>query len=347
MSASPGQLDSLDASMRIVVLHGKETYLIDEGTKRLAAALEAEHGKDTLQRIIVDGETVELADVLDELRTFGLFQNHKLVIVDKADKFLAPPRTDDEQEQPKTAAPRRRALEAYAENPCPGTTLLMRADSWRPGKLDKLVGAVIKCEPVKDEKAVAWCVVAAPKRHGRAIAPEAARLLVDRLGAGLSRLDTELGKLAAFVGDDRAIGPDDVRVLVGQSREEHAWELQTAIVSGRPGEACRTVRELMEISRVDATLVMWAITDLLRRLHTIAQMFRRGDRPHARQRELRLWGPTGDRILDLAQRGEPKVFARMLDHAVATDLRTKSGIGRAGRNLEALTLQVTDTIGCL
>jgi DNA polymerase-3 subunit delta len=278
MTSVPPQLDVLDASMRIVVLHGQEMFLLSEGAKHLYKLLEAEHGPDAIQRFAFDGETVELADVLDELRTFGLFQNHKLVIVDKADRFLgggAKAEADEAGGSKGDGAVRRRALEAYAENPCAGATLLLRAEKWHRGKLDKLVakvGALIKCDPLKDRDAVAWVVAACPGRHGLTIARAAASLLVERLGPGLARLDTELAKLAAFVGPGRTIGRDDVVELVGRSRQEQAWELQTAIMTGRPDEACLKMRQLLEISRLDTVLVMWAISDLLRRLRA----FRRG-----------------------------------------------------------------------
>jgi DNA polymerase-3 subunit delta len=355
MTVLPKQLEVLDASMRIVVLHGPELFLLTEGTKRLHELLEAEHGEHAVQRFTFDGETAELADVLDELRTFGLFQDHKLVLVDKADRFLgggAKPEdeVDEADESKAKGALRRRALEAYAQSPCPGATLLLRAEKWRPGKIDKLVakvGVLIKCELLKDRDAVAWAVAASPVRHGLAVEPSAARLLVERLGPGLARLDTELAKLAAFVGPGRTIGRKDVVELVGLSREEQAWALQDAIMTGRPGEACAKMRELLEISRLKEPLVMWAISDLLRRLHTVSQLSRQGAAVRPLSKPLRLWGPTGDRIMEVARRSDPGVFARLLERAVRTDLASKSGLGEADRNLEALTLQVTDTIGSL
>jgi DNA polymerase III delta subunit len=349
------QLDALDASMRIVVLHGPEAFLRSEGTRRLTELLEAEHGPDAVQRFAFDGETAEPAEVLDELRTFGLFGDHKLVIVDKADLFLrggakAAAGEGDAEPAKGEGTVRRRALEAYAESPCTGATLLLRAEGWHRGKLDKLVakvGILIKCEPPDDRDAVAWAVAACPQRHGLAIEREAARLLVERLGPGLARLDTELAKLAAFVADGPTIRRDDVKELVGLGRQEKAWELQTAIMSGRPGEACARMRELLEISRLEKELVMWAVSDLLRRLHTVAQLSRQGGGLRSAGKSLRLWGPTGDRIVEVARRTDPGVFARLLEQAVLTDLASKSGLGEGERNLEALTLQVTDTIGSL
>ncbi len=122
--------------MRILVLHGKEPYLIASASKRYENLLREEFGD--VARVELDGETTELAAVLDELRSFALFEPHKLVIVDAADKFLASPARGEDGKKA-AGSPRRRALEAYAENPVAQASLLLRADAWRPGKLDKIV----------------------------------------------------------------------------------------------------------------------------------------------------------------------------------------------------------------
>ncbi len=326
------RIGELDASMRIVVVHGREAFLVGEATRVLAGRLAAEYGD--VARFVLDGESAELADVLDELRSGALFHPHKLVIVDAADQFIA-------------GDTRRRAMEAYAAAPSPDATLLLRSDTWRPGRFDKLVPLVIKCDALSDRDAVAWCVEAGPARHDVAVQLPAAKLLVDRLGTDLARLDMELGKLSAFVGTDAAISRDDVQELVGRSREEQAWALQSAIMSGSAAQACAKLRELLDISRVDEVLVMWAITDLLRRLHAAAQLLRQGIREQALKKSLRLAWPPGDRILETARRADPPRVAHLLREAVNADYRGKTGQGDQRRNLEALTLLVTDSISCL
>jgi DNA polymerase III delta subunit len=76
-----------------------------------------------------DGATCSLADVLDELRSYGLMSQHKVVVVDNAEQFM---QGDD----------RRRAMERYAESPMQDATLILRSGGWRPGTFDKLVAAV-------------------------------------------------------------------------------------------------------------------------------------------------------------------------------------------------------------
>jgi DNA polymerase-3 subunit delta len=335
VSKAATQIESLDASMRIVVLHGREVFLVDEATRILVERLAESHGSE-VARFRLDGEAVGLADVLDELRSGALFEPHKLVIVDAADKFIS-------------GDQRRRAMEAYAANPSSEATLLFRAQKWYPGKFDKLVnkvGVVIKCEPPSERDAASWCVGAGAARHEVKVERPAAQLLVERLGPDLARLDMEIAKLAAFVGIGKPISKKSVQELVGHSREEQAWALQTAIMSGSPEEAAAKLRELLDVSRLDGVVVMWAIADLLRKMHAASRLIRQGVREAAFVRPMRLaWAP-GDRILEAARRADPERIAQLLHETVSADHRWRSGRGDQRRNLEAVTLLVTDTISC-
>ncbi len=336
-----------DASMRIVILRGPDQYLTSEYTKRLIDSLKEEYGE--IDRYTFDGERVEPAMVLDELRSYGLIQQHKLVIVDAADKFLKVKDEEDEAPLPgqKTA---RELMERYAAQPVDSATLLLRAPTWRPGRLDKAVakvGAVIKCDAPTLGKAVSWCMGRCAKRNNCEITQEAASMLVDRVGAELARLDAELGKLAAYVGPEGTIGPDAVREMVGLSREEKAWEIQSAVLSGSSQAAMTMLRELLEVSRQPEQLISWSMTDLLRKLHAASQLIRQGLPGGAIAKQLRLWGPAGDAVLGVARRHEPGDFAQLLRTAIQVDLNNKSGLGKPPRNLEALAVQIADRVGCV
>src|SRR3954465_14483625 len=66
------------------------------------------------QRIDVDGERAELAEVLDELRSFAMFGGSKAVVVTNGDDFITKFREQ---------------LERYCENPSDSATLVLRVDS--------------------------------------------------------------------------------------------------------------------------------------------------------------------------------------------------------------------------
>ena len=101
-------------------------------TDDLEATLSKEFGE--IDKIVFDGTSIDLATGLDEIRTFDLLTRHKLVIVDDADVFLAGKGTGK-------STPRK-AIERYAESTIDSATLLLRATTWRPGKLDKAVAKI-------------------------------------------------------------------------------------------------------------------------------------------------------------------------------------------------------------
>jgi len=332
--------------MRVVILRGPDQYLRRAYTGRLIEALHGAYGE--IEQFTFEGETTEPAVVLDELRSYGLLQQHKLVILDNADKFLAAAKDENQTAGPgrKTA---RELMEKYAANPVDSATLLLRADSWHPGKLDKAVekvGAILKCEAPGEAKAVSWCLGRCEKEHGCGIDRQAAERLVELIGPELARLDTELAKLAAFVGDRATIGPEDVREMVGMSREEQAWAIQAALLSGSGNVAVSKVRELLEVSRQPEQLIIWAMTDLLRKLHAACRLLRQGESGGAIAGQLRLWGEGRNAVLNAARRIEPQRMAQLLRQSIEADRRSKSGLGKAPRTLEALAVQIADTLRC-
>ncbi len=321
-----------DASMRFVVLHGKDSFLLQRYAADLEVVLAAEHGE--IDRIVFDGNETDLATVLDEVRTFDLLAQHKLVIVDAADVFLA---SKDGAVTP------RKGMERYAEAPVDSATLLLRAETWRPGNLDKIVkkvGLVHKIQPLNEIDTVRWCVGRAGKEHGCELDASAADLLVRRIGLGLTRLDSELGKLAANAAPRTMITHDDVVEMVGLSREEQAWEIQSVMLGENPGAAMSKLGELLDVSRQPRELMVWAIVDLARRLHAAAAMLAGGSSPGEIRKALRLFGSGGDRALDVARRGRPEQYASLFSEAVAMDGRMRSGLIDPRRGLELLLLRV-------
>lgn len=341
-TASKADNSGLTAAMRVVVLKGKETYERDRLTRELDRVLREAHG--SIERFEFDGERADLATVLDELRTYGLMQTHKLVILNSADAFLAG--SKDEEKDPDSR--NRRAIEAYVENPVAEATLLMRAGGWRPGRIDKLIdkigGAVISCEALNDDQAAHWLISRAAA-HDVKIQPEAAAGLVERLGSGMGALDSELFKLATYAGPGGTITPELVGELVGKSRQEVAWEVQNAVVLGGAGGALERVGELIDVSKNDVVPMMWSVCDLARKMHAAARLAATGTPPGVVMKQVKLWGSMAGPTVEAARKLGPARTARMFHAAVETDYNSKrGGLGDARRNLEGLVVRVADTI---
>ncbi|MCZ6835636.1 MAG: DNA polymerase III subunit delta [Planctomycetota bacterium] len=337
-----------DASMRIIILHGKDALRIRDWSNQLIEVLNERYGE--IQRFDYDGAQTEPAVVLDELRSYGLLQQHKLVVLEQADQFLVAQDDDDDDISVKGGRRKssRQLMEAYAQKPAEDATLLMRAETWKPGKLDKIVatvGIVGKFEPPNDGEAIDWILNEGATRYEVKVNKNAAELLVEKLGCSLDRLNVELAKLASFVGPGKAIDRELVVEMVGLSREEEAWIIQDAIASGNPLDAIVKLRELLDVSRHSVVPLMWSVIDLIRKLHASSVLMRQGMDDWTVAKQVGLWGDGKNTILIAAKKLDPEQLAQLLRDAVQADFKVKSGQGDSKRSLEVLALRVADTIG--
>lgn len=316
-------------SERLVVLHGKEEFLQAEYLRMLREALAKAHGE--IDPIRYDGSTAALADVLDELRSLGLMQQYKLVIVTDADSFITS---------------HREALERYAEAPEEQATLVLRPGTWnakwRLHKAAVKVGQVVKCENVDAHTAGRWAAKRIEARYGRRIAPRAAAALIERLGTSLTRLDSELAKLAASVAEGETVDMDQVEAMTGRASERMAWEMQEALLSGQPEAALAKLHELLDLAGQPKELVMYFVADLLRKLHRAAGMVRARVNEFNILKELKVWPqhrqpPFMHAVRALDESGAAALLAQLTE----ADSRAKSGYGDHRRSLEEFCILFT------
>ncbi len=331
-----------DATHRVVLLAGPNQFLAVEHTSSLRDKLVAAHGE--VQTMHVDGKTARVADVLDECRSMGLMQQHKLVVVDNAEEFVK------EANRP--------LVERYVQAPCEGATLVLRATKWYKGKLDEMIAAVgmaVECGDVSEDLAARWIPARAQKRHNATIDDDALRTLLERVGPELGRLDSELGKLAAAAGSQPGEGTatpgQTVRItkklvdeLVARSREESAWDWQGVLLSGSARGGLEQLRSLIDVSREPPVLLWWACLELARKLHVISLAIKAGENEFGLSKSLKLWGSSAGTMVAAGKRMGAPEARRALAAAVDGDLRYKTGLGDADRGLEMLTVTLASLI---
>lgn len=331
-TAKSAAASSFRGDEKIVVLCGKEEFLRSLLMRQLRDALQDKSGGD-VETVRFDGSSATLADVLDEARSMGLMQQHKIVLVDEADEFVKKYRD---------------ALERYAAGPEPSATLILRSETWHAGNLDKAiakVGGVIKCEQLSPADAQKWITTDAAPRYSVKIAPPAAALLIQHMGTDLGRLDTELGKLAVSLPVGGTIEPKHVEAMVGRNSEEAAWEIQSALLSGDAAQAIGKLEELIELARHPEPLLMFAVSDLARKLHHAAAMVAQKANDFTICKELRIWprerqGP----FMKAARKLGVNRAAALLAAIVDADRRSKSGLGDFRLNLERFCVQFTQAL---
>ena len=127
--------------------------------------------------------------------------------------------------------------------------LVAREGSPKPKAPKALVDAVAKaggevrrCDAPKARDLPSRIRQDAEKR-GFSLSPDAAALLVERMGTSTLRLQTELDRLALWAGDGGEVTVEDLESMIADTSEEVMWTLSDAIVDrDRPAAAAAAAR---------------------------------------------------------------------------------------------------------
>ncbi len=303
----------------VYALVGDDVFLQLQELARILAQMPAD-----VQRTDFDGDSAQLAEILDELRSFAMFGGGKLVTVRNADKFLTSFRSQ---------------LEEYVASPSDSGVLVLRLSSL-PGnqRIHKLIakhGQVVSCEPPRD--LAKWAVEQAKSVHKVTLTLDAARLLADLIGADLGRLDTEIAKLA-INAEGGKISADLVSSNVAFTREREMWDLTNAVAIGNTTEALRRWRQLIQS---DPSAEFRAVTWLGIWLGEVGLVINEGPRS-ASVGKLR-WkykGDAFDKFVDGANAFGKSGYVRALDLLTEIDKQSKSGVGDAAENVERFILSL-------
>jgi DNA polymerase-3 subunit delta len=212
-----------------------------------------------------DGRTASLADVLDELAMLPFFGGRRLVVVQKADDFVSAHRD---------------ALERYVQSPARSGVLILAVQSWpsntRLAKMVAQVGLAIDCKSPGESQLAPWCRRWSQRRYGKKLGNDASQLLVDLVGAGVGQLDSELDKLAAFVGTQPEISVQDVDRLVAAGRVETVWNIIDAAAAGRTYEALSMLDSLVTAGE-QPLMIFGAFSAQLRKLARASRLILAGE----------------------------------------------------------------------
>lgn len=315
-----------EAFKPICVVYGKNAYLrrrkLDKTVKRELA------GSDPSGSLIrVEGERAEAAAVLDDVRTYSLLGERRVVIVDDADAFVSR---------------NRQALERYAADPADSGCLILSCTVFdartRLFKAVKKIGELIDCKPLSGQALIQWLIDSAADVHGKKISPQAARCLFDHVGTEQERLDQELSKLVLYVGDRAAITPGDIEALVGRYREQAVFAVTDAIAVGDTATALSAWQQVLATDRAAPGRAIGGLAWGLRRLLEARRRLDQGASLPSLAREC--WTDV-----DVFERRMKRCSVHRLEDQLtdllAADVDSKTGLGNVGTAVEKIIVKQT------
>lgn len=237
----------------VFFLSGDADFLREQALSRLVAAYLDPATRDFNLDQLRGGDTSaeELASVL---ATPPMMAERRVVVVRDAQQ-LAP-----------TA---REVVERVVSAPPPGLALIVSANVPEGSKAkfyDVLTerATAVNFAALAPLDAPGWAMERARSHFGLDLTPEAARALAEAVGPDPGTLAAELGKLASYAGDRKALHIEDVHAVVGTVARQDRWAWFDLVAERRFDEAIRTLPVLLANGESGVGLVIGLSAQLLR-----------------------------------------------------------------------------------
>jgi len=206
----------------LYLLHGEESYYIDKIAAYIEDNVLSPEQRD-FNCSIFYGKDSTPQQVADACRRFPMFADYNLIIIREAQMM-------------KTRGSELDKLEMYTENPSPTTILVI---CYKEGKFDarkkmfkhiKEKGVVFESAALK-EKDLPFFIENFLKRKKVAAEGKAIQLIVDHVGADLSKITNELEKLCINLKEGEKITTELIEKNIGISKDYNVYELQSALLT--------------------------------------------------------------------------------------------------------------------
>ena len=221
----------------IYLVLAKEAFVRKQAVDRLATLLLKGEKSPELCLHIFDGEKHNADAVIQELEALAFFSKKRLIALHNVDAF------------DKAATLK---LEAYAAAPNRSVCFIATAGSINRGttfykKMEKagVVLDVAEEKPWEREKTVSDWLHHEAAKLGKQMAPPHCLALVKQLGTDQALIQTELHKLACFVGERKTITDRDIAAISTSVTLDNAWQLGEAIFRRDAAAALRVSKALL------------------------------------------------------------------------------------------------------
>jgi len=312
----------------IYVITGKQEPLVNAECGNLLDKLLQPQERPT-GLFNADPSRVTASEVLDELRTAPFLTDKRVVIIKGADDFVSK---------------NRHLLESYFDNPCPTGILILTVNTWpATTKLAKKLpktGKLIKTVEPKPWQLPRRLIEYARDAHSKKLTTDAAELLIELIGDEVTRLYSEVDKLALFAYTEKTITAGHVESLIGHNRIFGVFAVIDACIAGNAGEAVARLRNMFAEDKSAEYTVIGAFAFHFRRMFDAKVLLEKGVLPNEIVKRLRIWG-NKDGFFSQVRKMSLDQIGSILQRLAVIDFKIKTGQAKAPVAIEQLVLNLT------
>lgn len=315
-------------ALPVYVIFGSDGFLRAQRLEETLGRLLGDD-RDSMALAMFEGDTAELADVLDECRTPSLLAPIRVVCVHDADAFVSA---------------NRKVIEDYVQAPSPTGVLVLVCRKWpRTTRLYKQIeklGGHLECEPPRRRhEFAAWATDHARRVYSCTLAPGAADRLVDLVGDNLGLLNMELAKLSIYVSPRREIRSEDIEELVGSSRMETVFKITDAVAQRDANRALDLWDQVLASDRDAPFRAVGGLAYGFRRLAEAKRMVAQGVPLGEVSSRLRIWGESGNLARQLDQFSLDQWQGHLVK-LLQIDMGAKAGLGTVRSSVEKFVVEL-------
>jgi DNA polymerase-3 subunit delta len=335
---------------RVYVISGDDPSLVNAEYTKIVDQLVPPDQRDA-GLLVVDADKAVIAEILDELRTLPFFTKRKIVALRNADKFIsAKSEEDEENEQTRqdshnapAGASNREILERYFDNPSPTGILVMTVSKWqsstRLAKKLPSIGTLLEVKSPKGQDLTNRIIDYAREAHSKTLDYRTAELLIELAGDNLTRLYTEIDKLATYAATEKAITTAHIESLIGRNREFDAFEVIDSCLQRKTGPAIERLRKMFAEDKSSEYTTIGAFAFHIRRMFTAKKLLMEGQSQYDIAGKLRIWN-NKESLFAQIKRLSLKQIGDQIQRLAETDYAIKRGQAQPRIAIEQFVLQL-------
>jgi DNA polymerase-3 subunit delta len=312
----------------IYVIAGKEESLVNAHCSELMDKL-LEPSQRTTGLFNADAGSVMASEILDELRTSPFLTDKRVVLIKDADKFISE---------------NRETFEKYFDNPCSSGRLIFTVKTWdsRTKLAKKLtkIGKLINVTQPNRRELPQRLIKYADDAHGKKLSRQTAEILIELTGEELSRLYSELDKLALFIDKEKTITPKHIESLIGHNRLFNVFAVIDSIIDGNVGVAVERLRSMFAQDKSSEFSVVGAFAYHFRRMFNAKVLLDKGVRIGEIAKRCNIWSHR-DKFFSQLRKMSLKQIGGYLQQLAEADYTIKTGQTKAPVAMEQFVLQLS------
>jgi DNA polymerase-3 subunit delta len=221
--------------------------------------------------------------------------------------------------------------------------LVLTVSTWQGNTLlaKKLpeIGCLIEIEAPKGKELRQQLTAYAQDSHNKRLDYGTADLLVEIAGDDITRLKTEIDKLAVYVANEKSITTAHVEALVGHNRLFDAFEVIDACLQRKPADAVERLRRMFAEDKSADYTTVGAFAYHFRKLFTAKKMMQEGLSEYEIAGKARIFYNKQSQFA-LLKRLPLKQIGDQLKQLAETDYAIKKGLAQPRIAIEQLVLRM-------